>query len=80
MNTLVFVPVGLLICTQIAHRSQKGWLVAMMMGAGISVSIEILQFVMARGFAELDDVMHNTLGCLMGFGLYRLIRSICFKF
>ncbi len=27
-----------------------------------------------RGFSEVDDVMHNTLGCLVGYGVYRFIN------
>jgi glycopeptide antibiotics resistance protein len=44
------------------------------MGAGISLSIEVLQLFLRRGYSELDDVMHNTLGCLIGYGLYFIIR------
>ncbi len=80
MNVVVFIPVGLLIGTQLAQKLQKGWLVAILAGVGISVSIEVLQYFLHLGFSEVDDVMHNTLGCLIGYGLYRLIRSICFKF
>ena len=35
-------------------------------GLIISVSIEEMQYFFHRGFAETDDVMHNTLGCLIG--------------
>lgn len=36
-----------------------------LIGCGISVTIEALQFFFMRGFSELDDVMHNTVGCLI---------------
>lgn len=36
------------------------------MGCGISVTIGALQFFFMRGFSEVDDVMHNTVGCLAG--------------
>ena len=75
MNATVFVPVGLLIGTLISQKTQKGWLAAMVAGLLISVSIEALQFFLHRGFAEVDDVMHNTMGCLIGYGLFKLIRS-----
>ena len=29
---------------------------------------------MKCGFAETDDVIHNTLGCLLGYGLYSIIK------
>lgn len=80
MNVVVFVPVGLLIGTQIAQKTQKGWLVAIAVGAGLSVGIETLQFVFNKGFSEVDDVMHNTIGCLIGYGIYRLICSIMYIF
>ncbi len=69
MNMLVFVPVGFLIGTQ------KRWSVALIVGATISVIIETFQFFLHRGFAEVDDVMHNMMGCLIGYGVFRLIRS-----
>ena len=44
----------------------KEFLLALMVGMGISVSIEAMQFFFHRGFAETDDVMHNTVGCIVG--------------
>ena len=31
-------------------------------------------FCFMKGFSELDDVMHNMVGCLIGYGAYWLIR------
>lgn len=76
MNVVVFVPIGLLFGTQISQKKQKGWLVAFIVGAGISVTIETLQLVLKRGFSELDDVLHNTLGCMIGYGIYVLIKRL----
>ena len=52
---------------------RKALLVALM-GCGISVLIEALQFFFMRGFSEVDDVMHNTLGCLIGWFLVKGLR------
>ena len=71
MNVVVFVPVGILF--GIAMRSRNVW-AALLVGVGLSVGIEVLQFVFKKGFAEIDDIMHNTLGCIMGFGFYAIIR------
>lgn len=76
MNVLVFVPLGLLLCA--AFKSMKWWQ-ALSIGGGISVSIEILQFVLKRGTTEAGDVLHNTLGCLIGIGLYYLVHGIWCK-
>ena len=70
-NVLVFVPVGILLGG--AFRSMTWWK-ALLVGVGISVSIEVMQLMLKRGFCEVDDVMHNSLGCLIGYGIYKLVR------
>ncbi len=71
MNVVVFVPVGLLLGC--AFSGMKWWK-TLLIGAVFSVLIEIFQLVFKKGFSEIDDVMHNTLGCLIGFGIYALAR------
>lgn len=71
MNIVMFIPVGLLL--GFAIRALKWWQV-LLIGGGISFSIEILQFVLMKGFSEIDDLMHNTLGCLVGYVIYSLVR------
>ena len=63
MNVVVFIPVGLLL--GIAFK-QMTWWKTLLIGCGISVAIEALQFFFMRGFTEVDDVMHNTVGCMIG--------------
>ena len=77
MNVVVFIPVGLLL--SIAFK-QMTWWKALLIGCGISVTIEALQFFLMRGFSEVDDVMHNTVGCLIGYGIYYLFRIEYEKF
>ena len=73
MNVIVFIPVGLLL--SIAFK-QVTWWKALLIGCEISIIIETLQFFLMRGFSELDDVMHNTLGCLIGYGIMTILRII----
>lgn len=63
MNVVVFIPVGLLL--SIAFK-QVTWWKALLIGCCISVTIEALQFYFMKGLSEVDDVMHNTVGCLVG--------------
>lgn len=70
MNVVVFVPVGILLGSLL--KGNGAWRKAILIGLGISVSIEVLQFILHRGFSEVDDVMHNTLGCMIGYGMYIL--------
>ena len=63
MNVVVFIPVGLMLGSLL--RVKGSWLLVAIIGCGISVTIESLQFFFMRGFSEVDDVMHNTLGCMI---------------
>lgn len=71
MNVVVFIPVGiLLICS---FRRISLWKI-LLIGCGISMTIEVLQYFYQRGVSELDDVIHNTLGCLIGGCIIRIIN------
>ena len=73
MNVVVFVPVGLLLsCVPIRLK----WWMILFVGFGISVSIEVLQYLYHKGFSEFDDVFHNTLGCAIGILIVAIIKRI----
>ena len=74
MNVVVFVPAGIILGSLL--RVKGSWFIALLFGLGISVSIETLQFFLKRGFAEVDDVMHNTVGCVIGYMLVVIIKQI----
>lgn len=79
MNVVAFVPVGILLGGMVhGFRIKARWalLIALAVGIVISLSIEALQFFLKRGFTEIDDVMHNTLGCLIGFGVIGFIGKV----
>ena len=79
MNVVVFIPVGLLLGC--AFR-QMTWGKALLIGCSISITIEALQFCFMKGFSEVDDVMHNTVGCLIGYLMtssIRLLMNIQYK-
>lgn len=74
MNVIVFIPVGMILGSLL--KVKGSWLIALLIGCSISVTIESLQFFLMRGFSEVDDVMHNTLGCLLGYGIMTILRII----
>lgn len=61
----MFVPMGLL-CGQL--WKWKGLWVA----SGLSIVIELLQLITARGLCEFDDVFHNIIGAVIGIGVMLL--------
>lgn len=70
MNVLAFIPIGFAFC--LAFRGISWWWAAIA-GLGLSMGIEFLQWVFKIGCADIDDVIHNTLGCLIGCCLYLAI-------
>lgn len=76
MNVVVFIPLGILLAC--SFRSMKWW-VALLIGMGISLSIEMAQYVLKLGFSETDDVIHNATGCMIGYGLCRLKDRVSVK-
>lgn len=72
MNVIVFVPLGFL--ARLSFPRCKWWVI-ILMGCCFSLTIEIMQFILRRGFMEVDDVVHNTLGCMIGcFLSYPLVK------
>lgn len=72
-NVILFIPIGLLL--PLAFKRCRWW-TAFLLGFCFSCFIEILQLVSMRGFSELDDVFHNTLGCMIGFLMMKGIIAV----
>ena len=71
-NVIVFVPVGVLV----------GWIWrwrGLWAAAGLSIFIEILQLITARGLCEFDDVIHNCLGAVVGILTVKVVVFISKK-
>lgn len=70
MNVVIFIPLGFLLGAAFSNTTL--WK-TMIVGGLASISIELIQLLTNRGTAEYDDVMHNILGCLIGYGVYKLV-------
>lgn len=66
MNALLFFPFGLFVSTLLPAQwsGAKVILVTVLMGFAFSFVIESLQYMLACGNAEADDVLMNTVGTL----------------
>mgnify|MGYP002522516257 FL=1 len=72
LNILMFIPIGFL--SGVAMRNVKA-LKIVGMGFVLSVLIEVIQLLFRRGVCNIDDVIHNTLGCAVGILCY----LFCYK-
>ena len=75
-NIILFIPVGVLFpLAGDEHRCIKTGFVAFC----FSIIIEIIQLVSHRGYFEIDDLILNTLGAVMGYGIYRVVMKLFTK-
>lgn len=65
-NIAIFIPLGIF-CTYVL-REKKG--IAAIICIGVSVLFETIQFVTGCGAADIDDIMLNTIGGIIGIILY----------
>jgi len=80
MNIALFFPAGLLGCELMPKRWRPFCCVILVTGLFtlVSIGIEYIQFQFSMGLAETDDVIHNSLGTLLGGIFCRLSPKICF--
>lgn len=69
-NILFFIPFGLIL-----RGIVRNWKYVMVVGLCSSAAIELTQYITARGLAETDDVISNTIGALIGCALWGLMKK-----
>jgi glycopeptide antibiotics resistance protein len=72
-NILVFIPLGVY-ASWLRHRA-AAWL-TMLTVASVSVAVEIIQGVLAVGASDIDDVILNCVGGLIGMLAFWLLAAI----
>lgn len=71
LNLLMLVPLGYLL--PLCHRGMKHWWSVILTGFVLALLIETLQLLTHRGWFDVDDIFLNTLGALIGYGLYKVV-------
>ena len=70
-NLIWFAPAGILV----RLRGGKLWQAALA-GLALSLVIETAQFVLGSGVSELDDLILNTCGAVLGFAATSLVLTL----
>ena len=71
-NVLMLMPVGFLVsCIGVMDYKK-----AVLTGLLVSGAIETSQLLLKKGLFEFDDIFHNTLGCLVGYLIYRFCKKV----
>lgn len=69
-NTFLFLPMGLIIAG--LFPAMKLWRV-FLIGLIISLGIEIFQYIFYKGVSQVDDLAHNSIGCVVGWYVGKLM-------
>lgn len=76
-NVAMFVPFGVFLPT-VWRKLQRAWK-AIPVGFLTIILVEILQLFTLRGRCDVDDVLLNMVGIILGYALWRLGQWICKK-
>ena len=74
-NIAAFIPLG----AYLAYRTKMRMVSIVLIGAAVSIAIEALQFAFDVGVTEIDDVILNTAGTLIGAVATRGINRLTAK-
>lgn len=76
LNILFFYPLGYLFGNLNFDKiNLKRWMI-IPISCVLSFVVELSQYIFKLGYAEIDDVIHNTLGCVFGLLLCVLIEKV----
>ena len=73
LNILLFVPLGYLLPLSIKKTDK--WYLILAIGIVFSAIIETTQLISHRGWFDVDDIIHNGVGTIIGWLWYR--RWLC---
>ena len=71
LNILLFVPLGYMLPC-IFKKLQKALRGVVLIGFFCSLLIETVQLITHLGWFDLDDLLNNTIGCVLGVTFYRV--------
>jgi len=74
-NTAMFIPIGII--WPIVYRKLDTPAKVIAAGVGLSLFIEILQLPFFDRVSDIDDLILNSVGFLIGYGLYALVLFLC---
>ena len=73
-NTTMFIPLGIVWPAVFQKLNTHGKVMAA--GFGVSLVIEVLQLPFFDRATDIDDLILNSLGFLMGYGIYLLVQKL----
>ena len=72
-NVIMFIPLGFLL-PRVFPRLEKWWKV-LAAAIGIVTAVELVQLVTLLGTCDIDDLILNLLGAIMGYSIHSLLTK-----
>lgn len=73
-NVLLFLPMGILLPA--IFRKMNSWRNILTAAVLIPIGVEVTQMLFAGRLADIDDVIANFLGCMLGYVVYRILSAL----
>ena len=70
-NMLMFIPMGMALPILFSEKFNKLWKTTLFV-VSLVIVVEIIQFVTFCGSADIDDLILNSLGCVIGYGIIKI--------
>ena len=70
----MFIPSGIVL--PIVYKRLDTFCKVILAGAGISLCIEIIQLPFSVRATDIDDLILNTIGVIVGCGIYTLVQCL----
>ena len=71
-NILIFTPFGFLLPTM--NRKFRSFLRVTLLGMELSLIVECVQLVTKTGSCDIDDLLLNTVGGMLGYAVYAVVQ------
>ncbi len=72
-NILIFVPFGMLV-PMLSKKYKRFWCVALL-SFELSLAVELIQLLTKVGSCDVDDMLLNTIGGMLGYAVYAWLRG-----
>ena len=73
-NVAMFIPSGIVL--PIIYKRLDSFIKVILVGGGISLCVEIMQLPFSVRASDIDDLILNTVGVMLGYEIYALVRCL----
>lgn len=73
-NVIAFMPLGLLL--PLIWEKARNWRIVLLVGLIVALTFEVFQIITILGTGDIDDVILNMTGTLIGYSIFLIVWKI----